>query len=151
MAVLFIDTSALVRRYDAGEPGAQRVRQLCQRSTGHAPLIAQLTRVEIASALNRKVRQGQLSPIQRDQRSALFRRHARQQYRVVTLGEPIYRETERLLAVHPLRAYDAVQLASALQGLSLLAGLSPDYRFCTADQDQAVAAVQEGLTVELIS
>ena len=151
MAVLFFDTSALVRRYDPAEPGAQRVRSMCRRPAGHTLVIARLTTVEVASALARQLRQGRTDSRQQTLRWRLFGRHLRYQYRIVPLDDRDYRTAERLLFAHPLRAYDALQLACALRSLQLLAGVAADLRFCTADRVQARAASGEGLAVEFIA
>ena len=56
MPVFFLDTSALVKRYVA-EVGSQTVTELV--SAPHANiLIADITRAEFASALNRRLREG---------------------------------------------------------------------------------------------
>ena len=151
MAAIFFDTSALVRRYDRTEPGTGRVRQLCHRANRHTLLICRLTPVEIASALNRKAREGRLTPPQVEQAWRLFRLHRRQQYHLLDLNEQTYLSAERLLFGHRLRSYDALQLACALLASPFVASLAGDYRFCTADQAQADAAGREGLSVELIS
>lgn len=151
MSVIAFDTSALVRRYDRHEPGAQRVRALCGRAAGNTLLIARVTPVEIASALNRKGRERVLDSAGRDRIWRLFQRHRREQYRVVAVTEVVYRTAERLLFAHPLRAYDALQLAAALVAADTLGELAPDFRFCTADRAQAAAAAAEGLAVELIA
>jgi predicted nucleic acid-binding protein len=151
VAAIYFDTSALIRRYDRAEPGARQVRDLCRASHRHTLLISRLTVVEVASALNRKVREGVASPVRRDQAWRLFHSHLRDQYRLLDLHEPTYQLAERLLFAHPLRAYDAVQLATALRAAQLVRNLTADYRFCTADRAQAAAATGEGLSVELIS
>jgi predicted nucleic acid-binding protein len=74
----------------------------------------------------------------------------REQYRIVPIDEQMFELAERLVFEHPLRAYDAVHLATARRSQELLAGLAPDFRFCTADRAQAQAATGEGLRVELI-
>jgi predicted nucleic acid-binding protein len=150
VAVLFLDTSALVRRYDPAEPGAARVRALCRRSSGHTLLIGDITTVEIASALARKQREGSLTQAQVRRLWRAFRLHHREEYQVVALNGEVLRQAERLLFAHPLRAYDALQLATALRARTLLSRITPDFRFCTADQRQATTAAVEGLVVELI-
>jgi uncharacterized protein len=150
VAAIYFDTSALVRRYDRTEPGTDRMRHLCHRSNRHTLLICRLTPVEIASALNRKAREGRLGPPQVEQAWRLFRLHRRQQYQLLDLNEQTYVSAERLLFSHRLRSYDALQIACALRASTFVAGLTRDYRFCTADQAQAEAAGREGLAVELI-
>jgi predicted nucleic acid-binding protein len=98
VAVLFLDTSALVRRYDPAEPGAARVRTLLRRSSGHAPVIADITPIEIGSAFGRKHREGILAQDELRRLWRLFRAHWRTQYQVVALDEREHRREERLAA-----------------------------------------------------
>ena len=67
----------------------------------------------------------------------------------VIIAQVIQIEAEDLLTVHPLRTYDAVQLASALESnIRLVAtGLSP-LIFVSADIRLLVAAATEGLMTE---
>ncbi len=151
MAVIFFDTSALVRRYDDREPGAARVQALCRLRSGHVPMISRVTSVEMASALNRKVRDRVFGAARRDRMWRLFRSHLRRQYRLGPLDEAVFEHAERLLFQHRLRGIDALQIASALATARLMENLVSDFRFCTADRAQAEAARREGLTVELIA
>ena len=150
MPAIFFDTSALVKRYDPAEHGADRVRSLCRRAPDSTALIARVTPIEVASALNRKRREGRLDVAKRDQLWRLFRAHWRHQYRTIAMDEAVWGDAQRLLFAYPLRAYDAVQLASALRVAAVLADLTTDVRLCTADQAQAAAADGEGLRVELV-
>ncbi|HYU20151.1 MAG TPA: type II toxin-antitoxin system VapC family toxin [Chloroflexota bacterium] len=124
---------------------------LCQRSAGHALLIAPIATMEVASALNRKLRENRLDAERRDRLWRLFRLHLRGEYRIIALDDQIYRLAVRILFHHALRAYDALHLATALRATRLLAGLTADFRFCTADLAQAEAAGREGLIVDHIS
>lgn len=49
MSVLFVDTSALVKRY-LDEKGSSRVNHLLDPRSGHMVLIAEISRVEAAAA-----------------------------------------------------------------------------------------------------
>ena len=151
MTAIFFDTSALIRRYHRTEPGAERIRTLCLATSRNTLLISRLTPVEVASALNRLFREGNLDREATERLWRLFRGHCRAHYRLLGLDEPTYLLGERLLFTHRLRAYDALQIASAVRTRSLLRDLTPDYLFCTADRSQAEAADREGLAVELIS
>ena len=149
-AALFLATSAIVRRYHETEPGAARVRALCRSSRGNRLIILRLASVEVASAFNRQLREGRISQAYRDRNWRLFQRHLRDQYHVVAVDEQVYQRAEQLLFSHPLRAYDALQLAAALIVVGLF-GSSMQFRFCSADRTQAQAARAEGLDVELIA
>jgi hypothetical protein len=58
---------------------------------------------------------------------------------------------EGLLFSQQLRAYDALQIASTLQATRYFPHSLSELRFCTADQQQATAAANQGLTVEFIA
>lgn len=148
MGALFLDTSAIVRRYDASEVGATRVRRACAPSSGHTIYVARLASVEVASALARKEREGTVSVAQRIRLWQLFRSHWRAQYQVVALPDAALDEGEQLLFRHSLRAYDAVHLAAAL--IVARAAPSLHLEFWTADRQQAAAARVEKLPVTLL-
>jgi predicted nucleic acid-binding protein len=58
--------------------------------------------------------------------------------------EPVRRQAERLVSVHPLRAADALQLGAALVATDLDPG---GLEFVTLDERLATAALKEGFTV----
>src|SRR5215212_6792554 len=145
MAIIFFDSSALVRRYDATEPGAATVRTLCRRSLARVLMIFELASVEVASALARKLREGSISPTNVRRLWRQFRYHAAYQYRVNELDEDTTLRAEQLVFRQPLRAADALQIASALEAKGPLTGLDSNFRFCTADERQRRAAEAEGL------
>lgn len=63
MAWLFLDTSALARRYLRAEPDAGHVAALCRPRSGHTLVISRLTSAEIASALARARRAGRIDEV----------------------------------------------------------------------------------------
>ena len=148
MATIFFDTSALVRRYDRSEPGGAQVRRVCSPSAGHTLLVARLASLEVASALNRKVRLGQLTREDVARLWRVFRGHWRSQYRQLAVAEPVLVQAEQLLFHHPLRTIDALQLACAMAASTIL---STGVQFWTADQHQARAASAEALAVTLVA
>ena len=72
-----------------------------------------LTRVEIASALSRRRREGGLKPEQHQRVKKRLQLLMESAYQVTALEKTKSRAL-RLLEVHPLRAADACQLAAAL-------------------------------------
>ncbi|WP_205745644.1 hypothetical protein [Egibacter rhizosphaerae] len=97
--------------------------------------------VEVASAIERRAREGALD---REQRRDLLHRLARlaESWHEVTDTLAVRRRAIRLLARHPLRAADAGQLAAAL----LIAPESgPPLAFVCCDHRLADAAEREGL------
>lgn len=148
MAAIFLDTSALVRRYDRSEPGSGSGRAVWAPARGHDVLVARFVSVEVASALGRKSRDGVLTAGAVARMWRTFVGHLRHQYQVVDSSNAIYARAEQLLFTHALRASDAVHIGSAL----IAAGTIPnaDLRFWTADRRQAQVAAAEGLAVRLV-
>jgi predicted nucleic acid-binding protein len=149
MTAIFLDTSALVRRYDRSEPRASRVREICAPARGHTLLLARVASVEVASAFARKARERTLRVADRNRLWRLFRTHWRDQYEVVAMSEDAYAHAERLLFRSPLRALDAIHIGCALVVAARLPQIGVE--FWTADKQQAQAAHSEGLVVELVS
>ena len=151
MAIVFFDTSALVKRYVTTEAGAPMVRDIVE-AADVVPAIARVSMVEMASALGRRQRQGQLSAAERDRLWAEFEIDLETTFAVVEPDDDIWKAAQILCFRHPLAAYDAVQLATALRSVILASSpLGEQLRFCTADRQQATAAKSEGLTVEWIA
>lgn len=134
----FLDASALVKRY-VKEPGSEIVRQLVRKRVRLAASI--VSSVEVPAALFRRARQGDLAIDQ-------ARRHAAQvmsdldQIEVVEVRAAVLDLAADLVSRHPLRAYDAIQLASALR-LLREGGLA--MTFVCADRTLCAAASAEGL------
>ena len=144
---IFWDTSALARRYVTAEAGSARVVAACQ-SNEQSLLVSRLLPVEMASTLALKVRTGQTSAAERDSAWLEFTLHLRRRYHIVPLSEAIFERAQDLLFRYTLRAYDAIHLAAALALRT--AGPALEMEFWTADRQQAQAAEQEGLAVQLI-
>lgn len=109
----FADSSALVKFY-ADEAGHEHVRGLVSL------VVAQLARVEVPAALWRKQRLGELSAsdarlLTADFEADYFGTDSESpRFAAVVAAGSLLDEAARLCASHGLRAYDAVQLASAL-------------------------------------
>jgi predicted nucleic acid-binding protein len=98
------------------------------------------TRVELESAINRRLREGSLS---RDQEQTVRSdlKLLEQAWHEVQPTESVRHRALRLLRVHPLRATDAFQLAAALIACSD----SPEFlEFVTVDIRLREAAEREG-------
>ena len=149
MSALFHDTSSIVKRYIPTESGAARVRRACRPETGDTILVARHTSVEVASALARQVRDNLLPPRDGERLWRAFSRHWVDQYQIVTSSDEVFRSAEDLVRRYPLRAADALQVASALTAASY--SPATPVHFWTADRRQAAAAQAEGLDVELLA
>jgi len=135
---LFADSSALVKRYIA-EPARELVLARCAEAD--EILASIIAMPEIMATLNRLQRAGTLSD---EEYKALKQRvladmeHAT----IVSITPTVLASTIMSLERAPLRAMDAIHVASAL-------GCSPD-RFLTADQRQHEAAEAMGLKSEFV-
>ena len=137
---VFADASALVQLY-ADEVDADVVRGL------EVLVVAQVSRVEVPAALWRKHRAGELSVDEARLLVAEFEADLfgtadeEPRFATVAVTAEVYDDAARLVAVHGLRAYDAVQLASARSSREADPGCA---RFAVFDRDLREAAAREG-------
>jgi predicted nucleic acid-binding protein len=110
--IVFADSSALGKLY-ADEPDHKLVRE--QSSL----VVSTLARVEVPAAIWRKHRMGELDPVDAAVLVAAFEAdyhgssEGQPRFGVVAATAAVLESAARLVGVHSLRAYDAVQLASA--------------------------------------
>jgi uncharacterized protein len=148
MTQYFLDTSALTKRYIL-EKGTSWVRSLTTPNVGNTTFIAQITSVEITSGLNRRVREGHLSASHAHAIRFVLDRYADKHYVVIAFTDQVASRAKDLLEKHPLRAYDSVQLASALEAnVSLLIAGSPALTFICSDNLLLRIAAAEGLATD---
>jgi predicted nucleic acid-binding protein len=114
MADYFFDTSALVKRH-VTESGSPWVKSLVRAKAGHRLYIARITAVEVTSAITRRQYAGDLSPAQGGAILGHFRRHLAERYRIIELTPALFADAMLKARKYRLRAYDAVQLAAALE------------------------------------
>lgn len=143
MKIWFADTSTLIKRY-VREPGSEWIRREVIR---HEVMISQLTPVELTAALGRRFRQGVISKFAFYQARRMFLLHLRAgKYTVIDLHQQIVDEAIRLTFHQGLRAYDAIQSATALVASS---GLDRSRLiFLTSDQQLESAVRAEGLQTD---
>ncbi len=145
MPAYFLDASALVKAY-THEPGSRWVRQVLGRSATRA-FISPLSGAEVLAAIARKERLGELDLATRERVAAAFRKDYRRRFAHTALTASVIEKAMALVLGHPLRGYDAVQLASAL----LLPAVSSQLRsllFVSADSALLRIARQMGLATE---
>ena len=146
MSHYFLDSSALIKRYVA-EPGAAWVREIMAPGAEHVIVVAPITRVEIISGVMRLKREGALDEHAARAIRQLVDRHASGEYLVTALTDGVVDQAEDLLERYTLRAYDSIQLASALQINAQIDGDSRSrIEFVSADTRLLAAAAGEGLT-----
>lgn len=148
VAVYFLDTSALLKRY-VPEIGTHWMQSVADPQNQYLLIIAQITWIELHSAIARRQREQSISAVQAEQITTAFHQHWNAQYFTVPTDLSIIKQAAELVHQHPLRAYDAVQLAAALNIQTQLS--SPDistFTFLTADDRLCTVASQAGLLTD---
>src|SRR5438105_6432622 len=113
MAAFFLDTSAAAKRYVA-EVGSPWVAALTDLTAGNRCWITAITPVEITAALHRRRRTGVLTAVAVQQAELVFDHELATHYQALAVTPALLLHARELVRRHPLRAYDAVQLAAAL-------------------------------------
>lgn len=147
MAYYYADSSALVKRH-VREAGTDWFRVLADPATGNVMITARLSLIEVYSALNR-TREAHLPAVDYAQIAADFAAICTAEYELVELTPPVVERARRRLERHPLRAYDAMHLASALlTQTELEANRLPSLIFLTADDRLLDVAQAEGMKTD---
>jgi len=147
MAILFLDTSAAVKRY-VRETGTSWLINQIRPATTDA-FVANVTGIETISAIVRRRRGGSLTAADADKALRRFRRDFASRYIVVELTPPVIHLAMQLAEKHNLRGYDAAQLAVAVSvNRRLLAKGVSGLTFVCADAELLNSAQAEGLLVE---
>lgn len=145
MADFYADSSVLVKRH-VREAGADWFAAVADPMTGNTILTAQVSQMEVISALQRRVREGVLDAGDAARLSSDFQALCVAEYRLIALTAAVTARACLLVTRHPLRAYDAVQLAAALIAQEALAAAGvTGMTFLSSDQRLFTAAVAEGL------
>jgi len=148
VADFFFDTSALVKRFSR-ETGTAWVIDLVRPASGHIIYLANITSVEVVSAITRRMRGGHLTMAAAKKALTRFHRSFLRRYVIVEISPPLISRATTLAETYALRGYDAVQLAAALtiHQERVTAGL-PALTLISADNDLNGAAAAEGLVVD---
>jgi predicted nucleic acid-binding protein len=139
MAFFLFDTSALVKRYHV-EAGSDKVDDIFDNPDS-VLIISELALVEVTSALQRTLNQGEITARAMENALAQFARDVLSELIVVELTSKLVRRARRLILEYDLRTLDALQLASALE----FRMLNPT--FVCADAKLRDAAQAAGMTV----
>lgn len=136
--VVFMDTSALVKRYVA-EQGSRFVAQFFEPNTqATAIFVSTLTYVEVIAAFSRRL------PAPPETLAQRFVDDYRRGMEKIPVGATIIERAAALSRAHRLRAADAIQLASALRIATTVRKLM----LLTADAEMIMAAQAEDLRVD---
>jgi len=138
--ILYLDTSALIKLY-VEEEASDAVRAAVDRASTVAA--SRLAYVEARAALARARREARIGL--RDLRRAVMEfQEDWGCFFVVEVNAELARRAGELAEEHALRAYDALQLASAL---TVQRRLGAEVRFLAFDENLSGAARSAGLTV----
>ena len=147
MAACFFDSSALVKCY-ISETGTAWARSIVD-DKNNVVHVSSLTRVEIISALTRRFRRGDITQAEFDTACRESQLDITSHYEIVALTDRMIEEAAALAQKHGLRAYDAVQLAAALNTKRVVSQIkSAQLILVSADLELNAAAAAEGLKVE---
>lgn len=147
MALFFVDTSALSKRY-VEEAGSAWVRSTLQPSSGNAAFILSLTAVELTSAIVRRERGGSITPADSEMARFAFQHHVATEYLEVEVTSGLIQAAIQLGEHHALRATDALQMAGATQVARLAFENGLSLTLLSSDAELSAAARAAGLTVK---
>jgi len=153
MAMYFLDSSAIVKRYFQ-EQGHEWIETLHDPAQEHELYIAQVALVEVVASICRKAREQNMPLEERDATIDDFRRDVQNTYSVWLIDNGLYIAAGDLCRSHRLRAYDAIQLAYAMavREDALVAQPSEveptEFIFVSADVGLITIAHAEGFSIE---
>ena len=148
----YFDASALVKVY-VREPGSAWVRSLLDiGGDGNRPIqavfISEVSVAEVAAAFAVLYRTGRIHRKAWDGAFDQFMDDVHWRYQLIRATQEDFFAAAILTRRHPLKAYDAVQLAVALRYAGILAVFGLPLTFVSGDATLLAAARAEGLPTE---
>jgi len=153
MSIYYFDPSALVKYY-VTEPGSTWVRTLVEdqeqsgQGEGHVLLVGEIGITEVAAALSVLVRVDKIPRSERDRAYRRFMDDLGSRFQIVSLISKDFFAAADLTQFHPLKAYDALQLAVALRQQRVLADFRLPLILVSGDRTLLRAAQAENLTTD---
>ncbi len=148
MSFYFLDSSAVVKRY-VTETGTAWILNLQKRAAQNVVYVAQITGVEVVSAISRRLRGNKLTQAKADKAISRLKRDFTNKLRIIRLNDQTISEAMRLSETYFLRVYDSVQLAVALEPEKRFASQNlSSIIFVSADNNLNSAAMSESLAVD---
>lgn len=144
MAVLYVDSSALVKRYLA-EIGTAWLQLLLDPAAKNEVYLVRIAYTELIAAISRRQRGGTVTLADAVQARADFRADFAADYLPIEVTVPLVEQAALLAEKHGLRGYDAVHLAAAL---SVQTAYPSPVTVVSADTELNAAALAEGLLVD---
>ena len=153
MAVYFLDTSAIVKRYFQ-EQGYDWIQALHNPVQGRELYVSQIALVEVVASICRKAHEQNIPVERRDTTISNFRRSVEKTYSVWLVNEAVFIAAGDLCRSYRLRSYDAVQLACAIAVREDALAVQPlevkpsDFVFVSGDLKLLDVALAERFRVE---
>ncbi len=146
--IYYADSSALLKRHVI-EIGSNWIKNEFLAASKNTIYTSKLSVAEVLSALNRRSRESSISSAQYTKFSKDFLAVSKFQYEMIDLSDAVLLESQRLLENYPLRAGDAIQLASALlANAQFQTAKFPTLIFLASDIRLLSAARDEGLKTD---
>jgi len=144
----FFDSSAIVKRYIT-ETGSAWVKTIVKGQPKKNLYLSFVTGAEVTAAFAKRHRNGDISTGDYNKTRRVFQHHFQRQYTLLRVTKDVIQRAMVLIHAHPLRGFDAIQLATALilEDHLKRSGL-PGITFVCADKTLCNAAKAEGLTTE---
>jgi len=144
----YLEASALVKRY-VDEVGSDWLRTTMASAQPALLFTSRMTIVEVISAFARRARDGSLSSAELAMARDAFRGDCLNEYQIMPPTMAVIDLACGLLEQHPLRAYDATHLATALGAQQFFVAQGyPPLTFLSADDRLNHIATAEGLRVD---
>lgn len=153
MALFYFDTSALVKLY-VPESGSQWTKEIVDeraKSGERTNLIfsSKIGIIETAAAIALRARTGDISENTQRELYKDFLKHSENLFAHLTTTDEIISKASSLTQDYPVRGYDAVHLATAMDlNARLLTNQLPELTFVSADEKLTQAANEEELQTE---
>ena len=148
MSIYYLDTSALMKRY-MPEKGTAWINELLSSGSSARFLSSELVALELTTALARGERERRISKAHRDRLAAQAVKECDTLLLQTGVSTEIIAVARELALRYPLRAYDAIHLATARAIRTQASALTvPPPVFVAADVTLLSAAREEGFSIE---
>lgn len=153
MAIYYFDSSAIVK-YFHNEPGSPWIRQRVKapqpnsQERANAIYIGSICIAEVPAAFAILRRTQQISEPLRDRMYRAFFNAVESEWAILPVTLEILYVAARLTQQYPLKGYDAIQLAVALDFATILQGQNISLTFVASDNTLLQAARAEGMATE---
>ena len=152
MSVYYFDANIQVKYY-LPEPGSTWVRQIVDEADVAGNVVntlftAEISLVEVAAAISVVHRVGRIGRKLRDAAFDKYIKGVTTRYQLIPITSSLLHRAAHLTQVHPLKGYDAVQLAAGLELKAALDRHKKTLIFVSGDDQLLKAAQTEGLVTE---